>query len=75
MRTYKPKKLFQSVPLNLTDHESAVVVAILRQLGEITDPRRRVDVAALAMKIGIIEADNPAFEALRVACGLEEIAP
>lgn len=70
MRTYKRSTPCPPVPLDLTDDEAIEVVRIVRALGGIKDVNRRIEIAAIAMKIGVIEPDNPEFGPLRVACGL-----
>lgn len=57
-------------PLNLTDDEIEVIARILHELGTIPDWRRRVSVAAVAIKIGIMSEDDPMHEAIRKAAGI-----
>jgi hypothetical protein len=55
-----------------TDAELDALARILRELGGIRDRRRRIDVAALAVKIAIIEEDDPKWGPLRAAAGIED---
>lgn len=66
-RGYRPKP---SEPLNLTGHEIEVIATILHQLGTIPDWRRRIDVAAVAIKIGLMNEDCPMSAKIRKVCGI-----
>jgi hypothetical protein len=57
---------------SLTDAEIDAIARILHILGGIPDRPRRIEVAALAVKIAIIEEDEPRWGPLRAACGLGE---
>jgi hypothetical protein len=63
------------VSLNLTDAEIDAIARILHILGDIPDRRRMIDVAAMAVKIAVIEEDDPRWGPLRAACGLGEREP
>lgn len=58
-------------PLNLTDAEIDAIARILHTLGDIKDRKRRISVAAMAVKIAVIEEDDPRWGPIRAACGLE----
>lgn len=57
-------------PLALSDAEIDAIARILHVLGDIPDRRRMIDVAAMAVKIAVIEEDEPRWAPLRAACGL-----
>lgn len=63
--------LTESAGLDLDDAEAAVIVRILRALADVPDAHRRMELAAMAIKIGVIEADEPTWGPLRMACGLD----
>lgn len=54
----------------LSDAEIDAVATILHTLGTIPDWRRRIEVAALAIKVGIMSEDDPRHEAIRRAAGI-----
>lgn len=68
VRTYQRDK--PPEPLNLTDDEIDVLANILHQLGRIPDWKRRIDVAAMAVKIGIIQPEDPRHAEVCRVCGI-----
>jgi hypothetical protein len=71
MKTSKGYRHPSAPPLNLTDEEIEAIARILHILGDIKDRRRGITVAAMAIKIAYMEADNPRWQPIRYACGLD----
>lgn len=69
MRTYKT--IVQKPPLDLNPEEIEAIATILLLLGKLPF-ESRVTVIAAAVKIGIFEAGQPRYAAIREAAGLPD---